>query len=73
MHTDIDDCLPNPCQNNATCTDLVNDYQCNCVSGFNGTTCENSKNFVFIFFDNQKLVYSIHDKKVGLNLKITEY
>ena len=40
---DIDDCNPDPCQNNGTCTDLVNDYQCDCVSGFNGTNCDNSK------------------------------
>lgn len=43
IHTDIDDCLPYPCQNNGTCTDLVNDYHCDCVAGFNGINCENSK------------------------------
>lgn len=43
IQTDIDDCLPYPCQNNGTCTDLVNDYHCNCVAGFNGRNCENSK------------------------------
>lgn len=42
---DIDDCLPDPCENNGTCTDLVNDYQCNCMLGFNETNCENSKHF----------------------------
>uniref|UniRef100_K1PWB0 Fibropellin-1 n=1 Tax=Magallana gigas TaxID=29159 RepID=K1PWB0_MAGGI len=40
--TDIDDCNPEPCQNNGTCTDLVNDYQCSCVVGFNGRNCENN-------------------------------
>ncbi|XP_052721310.1 uncharacterized protein LOC128192563 [Crassostrea angulata] len=40
--TDIDDCNPEPCQNNGTCTDLINDYQCDCVAGFNGTNCENN-------------------------------
>lgn len=43
IHTDIDDCQPDPCRNNGTCTDLVNDYQCDCVAGFNETNCENSK------------------------------
>lgn len=43
IQTDIDDCLPYPCQNNGTCTDLVNDYHCDCVAGFNGKNCENSK------------------------------
>ena len=39
---DIDDCQPQPCQNNGTCYDLVNDYRCECLVGFNGTNCENS-------------------------------
>lgn len=43
VHSDIDECRPDPCQNNGTCTDLVNDYHCDCVAGFNGTNCENSK------------------------------
>ena len=43
MSLDIDDCQPQPCQNNGTCHDLVNDYTCGCVEGFNGTKCENSK------------------------------
>ncbi|XP_052682659.1 fibropellin-3-like [Crassostrea angulata] len=38
----INECLPGICLNNGTCTDLVNDYQCDCVSGFNGTNCENN-------------------------------
>lgn len=43
VYTDIDECLPDPCHNNGTCTDLVNNYRCNCAAGFNGTNCENSK------------------------------
>lgn len=46
--TDIDDCLSDPCKNNGTCTDMVNDYQCGCVAGFNGRTCENSKPFKYV-------------------------
>ena len=37
---DIDDCQKQLCQNNGTCQDLVNDYQCNCTAGFNGNNCE---------------------------------
>lgn len=45
LYTDINDCQPDPCENNGTCIDLVNDYQCDCVAGFNGINCENSKHF----------------------------
>ena len=30
----IDECLPNPCQNGGTCTDQVNAYSCQCASGY---------------------------------------
>lgn len=39
----IDECAEQPCQNNGTCVDLMNDYTCNCMDGFNGTDCTNSK------------------------------
>ena len=42
---DTDDCYPNPCLNNGTCTDGVNDYNCTCVLGFVGKNCSNSKSF----------------------------
>ena len=41
--SDINDCDLHHCQNNGICTDLVNDYRCECVTGFNGTYCEISK------------------------------
>ena len=41
IHPDIDECDPNPCQNGGTCNDGINSYKCECVSGFNGTNCEN--------------------------------
>lgn len=36
----IDDCLNNKCQNNATCVDLVDSYHCKCPAGFMGDYCE---------------------------------
>ena len=41
--TDIDDCVPNPCKFNGTCIDQINDYTCDCVDGFRGKTCDESK------------------------------
>ena len=40
--TDIDDCSPSPCENGGTCTDLVDDFSCDCAAGFSGETCETS-------------------------------
>ena len=31
---EIDECLPRPCENGGTCTDLVNEYHCNCPTDF---------------------------------------
>ena len=38
--TEIDECSSNPCANGATCTDLINDYECACVDGYEGDNCE---------------------------------
>ena len=34
--TNIDDCSPNPCKNEGTCTDMVNDFSCDCADGYTG-------------------------------------
>ena len=39
--SDVDECASSPCNNGGTCLNLVNKYQCNCLAGFNGTTCNN--------------------------------
>lgn len=33
---DVNECISNPCQNNATCVDDVNGYICECLPGFKG-------------------------------------
>ena len=38
--TDINNCEPNPCQNDGACTDAVNNYTCACVVPYTGTDCE---------------------------------
>ena len=40
LKTDIDDCAGHPCENNGTCTDRVNGFNCSCAPGFNGMQCE---------------------------------
>ena len=37
---ELNECEPNPCQNNARCIDLKADFACICQSGFEGRTCE---------------------------------
>ncbi|PIK60375.1 notch [Apostichopus japonicus] len=39
--TEIDYCSGDPCQNDATCISLQDDYTCNCTSGYEGINCEN--------------------------------
>nr|XP_054769902.1 fibropellin-1-like [Lytechinus pictus] len=34
------DCIPDPCQNGATCVDLMNDFECICPSGYTGKICD---------------------------------
>ena len=34
--TNIDDCSPDPCFNEAECVDLINGYNCTCLPGFTG-------------------------------------
>ena len=40
MCLDIDECIPNPCENGGTCFDGINDYKCTCVPGFTGDSCQ---------------------------------
>ena len=42
-HSDSDECVSSPCQNDGTCSDAVNSYTCICVPGYIGLNCEMSK------------------------------
>ena len=37
---DVNECAGNPCQNDGTCMDGVNEYSCSCASGYTGLNCE---------------------------------
>ena len=43
MVADVNECIPNPCDNGGNCTDGVNEYNCACVAGYTGTVCETGK------------------------------
>ena len=47
MFTDKNDCDPNPCKNGAICNDLIGDYTCECVSGWEGKDCDIGKHHYF--------------------------
>ena len=38
---DFAECGSNPCQNQATCVDGFNGYNCTCAAAFTGVHCEN--------------------------------
>ena len=40
---DVNDCMPDSCENGGNCTDMVNEYTCICVLGYTGADCETSK------------------------------
>ena len=44
---DINECESNPCQNGATCRDLVGGYVCSCGGGYTGPNCEGGKTVSF--------------------------
>ena len=37
---EVNECDSSPCQNNATCIDQVNKYDCQCMTGYTGQQCE---------------------------------
>ena len=43
LHAEINECSSSPCLNGATCTDLVNGYECTCPPGYGGDNCETGK------------------------------
>ena len=61
---DIDDCSENPCIHGA-CSDLVNNFTCNCEPGYYGKTCQDSKYLLLVFkilinWDNKWTHWHLH-------------
>ena len=40
---ETDECDSNPCENGATCNNYVNEFNCSCAAGYEGTLCETGK------------------------------
>ncbi|XP_052076573.1 uncharacterized protein LOC127714525 [Mytilus californianus] len=40
---EVDRCDPNPCQNNGSCKDFKDGYNCKCTSGWKGENCTTAK------------------------------
>lgn len=38
--TDIDECLPSPCVNGATCVDGIDSFKCLCLPSYGGDLCQ---------------------------------
>ena len=40
---DINECVSTPCQNQASCVDMVDQYECVCAQGYVGEYCESGE------------------------------
>jgi Notch-like protein len=40
---DYDECQSVPCLNGGTCNNLLNQFTCNCIGGYEGDICEKGK------------------------------
>ena len=53
--SDIDECLPAPCLNGATCEDMVDGYNCVCATGYEGAECSIGEGWhVHLVHDNHE-------------------
>ena len=43
LSLDINECVSQPCGNNASCLDKLNGFQCACLPGFTGQYCHTGK------------------------------
>jgi len=44
----INECLSEPCLNNATCIDGLREYNCTCAAGYEGVNCQNGMYIHFV-------------------------
>lgn len=63
--TEINECLDNPCQNNASCIDQIGGYICACPRGFVGFQCESKVNYICYY------LIDLHMTKFCFHLEIS--
>ena len=59
---EINYCAPNPCKNGATCTEKNGKYECTCLIGYKGVTCEG----IVLHFDSY-LLFALYIVQTYLN------
>nr|XP_054761025.1 low-density lipoprotein receptor-related protein 4-like [Lytechinus pictus] len=69
---DINECESNPCQNGGTCMDLVNEYRCQCPTGYIGSRCELESSICFLLKWNSIFAGSLEPSKSLLDTTFTE-
>ena len=76
---DIKECSSNPCANNGTCIDLINDYSCICAAGYTGKNCTIGTLISYSFFlqysyklIGQLISYIFTSRKVGKEIGDSE-
>ena len=50
----VGECYSNPCLNGGACIDWVNMYTCQCLPGYNGPQCEDSKYISMKLYKNKQ-------------------
>ena len=50
LFSDVNECSSSPCENNGTCSDLVDRFRCVCVRGFTGTKCETGASSLHVYY-----------------------
>ena len=48
---DMDYCAPEPCLNNATCHDGLDNFTCSCVDGYTGRNCETGNAYKILLWN----------------------
>lgn len=74
---EYNECLSAPCQNGATCRDLVNSYECACLAEYEGkmlfASCSlNCSLFLIIGSATNRYKISSIEQKENLHVKLTE-